>query len=78
MEEKVFQGPVKIFNIFKSFDKDGDGFVSYADFQDQLNALQVSASNKQVAAIMKYLDKDNKGYLDFRSFSTGVHQNMSS
>lgn len=39
LEEKVFQGPVKIFQVFKQFDKDGDGFVSYADFEDQLNAL---------------------------------------
>ena len=51
---------------------------SYTDFEDQLNALQITASKKEVAAIMKYLDKDNKGFLDFRTFSTGINQNMSS
>ena len=78
LEEKVFQGPVKIFQVFKQFDKDGDGFVSYADFEDQLNALQVSASKQEIAGIMKHLDKEGKGYLDFRSFSLGVHPQMSS
>ena len=52
--------------------------MSYTDFEDQLNALQVTASKKEVAAILNYLDKDKKGYLDFRTFSTGVTPNMSS
>lgn len=78
LEEKVFAGPVKIFQVFKAFDKDGDGFVSYADFEDHLNQLQIPASKKEVAAILKHLDKENKGFLDFRTFSTGIHQNMSS
>jgi Ca2+-binding EF-hand superfamily protein len=34
LEEKVFSGPVKMFQVFRQFDKDGDGFVSYADFED--------------------------------------------
>lgn len=69
LEEKVFQGPVKIYQVFRQFDKDGDGFVSYADFEDQLSALQVSASKQEIAGIMKHLDKEGKGYLDFRAFS---------
>jgi hypothetical protein len=43
-----------------------------------MNALQVSASKQEIASIMKHLDKDGKGYLDFRAFSTGVHPQMSS
>jgi Ca2+-binding EF-hand superfamily protein len=39
--------------------------------------LQISASKKEVASILKHLDKDNKGYLDFRAFSTNVGANMS-
>ncbi len=34
MEDKIFDGPVKMYQIFKNFDKDGDGFVSYADFEE--------------------------------------------
>lgn len=45
---------------------DGDGFVSYSDFQDQCNALKLGISSKEIAGIMKLMDKDKKGYLDFR------------
>ena len=36
IEDKVFDGPVKMHQIFKNFDRDGDGFVSYADFEERL------------------------------------------
>jgi Ca2+-binding EF-hand superfamily protein len=39
LEEKIFIGPTKMYQVFRAFDKDGDGFVSYADFEDHLNAL---------------------------------------
>jgi len=32
MEDKVFNGKVKLYDVFKKFDKDHDGFVSYEDF----------------------------------------------
>ena len=36
MEDKVFNGKVKQYQVFRLFDKDGDGYVSYADFKDSL------------------------------------------
>lgn len=59
-----------MYQVFKQFDKDGDGFVSYADFEDQVNNLQIPASKQEIAGILKFLDKENKGYLDFKTFST--------
>ena len=41
LEDKVFPGPVKMYQVFKQFDKDGDGYVSYADFEDHLRGLRV-------------------------------------
>lgn len=37
MEDKVFNGKVKQYHLFRQFDKDGDGYVSYADFRDSLH-----------------------------------------
>ena len=76
ISDKVFCGPTKIFNVFKQFDKDGDGFVSYADFDDKLQQLEIQSSRKDLAAVLKLLDKDQKGYLDFQNFSKGVHPGM--
>jgi Ca2+-binding EF-hand superfamily protein len=67
-----------MFSIFRSFDKDGDGYVSYGDFEDQLNSLKINTSKAETASIMKLLDKDSKGYFDFRSFSQVITPNMSS
>ena len=33
LEEKIFNGPVKLYQVFKQFDKDNDGYVSYTDFE---------------------------------------------
>ena len=32
MEDKVFNGKVKLFQVFRQFDKDKDGYISYEDF----------------------------------------------
>ena len=34
VEDKVFGAPTRIYQVFKDFDRDGDGYVSYADFED--------------------------------------------
>jgi len=51
--------------------------VSYVDFEDTLGQLQVQASKHEIASIIRLLDKDNKGFLDFRSFSQAVNPHMS-
>ena len=77
IEEKIFNGPVKMFQVFRQWDRDGDGYVSYADFEDTLQQLQIGASKQEVGTIMKVLDKEGKGYLDYRVFSTGIFPHMS-
>ena len=41
IEDKVFDGPTKIHQVFKQFDKDGDGYVSYIDFENTVKSLKV-------------------------------------
>ena len=44
MEDKVFDGKVKLYHIFKKFDKDCDGYVSYEDFEKCLKSIKVNAN----------------------------------
>jgi Ca2+-binding EF-hand superfamily protein len=44
IENKIYDGPVRQFAVFKKFDKDNDGFVSYADFEEALGEMRVNAS----------------------------------
>ena len=32
MEDKVFNGKVKLYQVFRQFDKDKDGYISHEDF----------------------------------------------
>jgi len=41
IEDKVFNGKVKLYNVFKQFDKDNDGYVSYDDFEKCLKSIKV-------------------------------------
>ena len=59
------------------FDCDGDGYVSHADFESACRRLQVQADSKSIIHAVRALDNDQKGYLDFRSFSQKMTPGMS-
>jgi Ca2+-binding EF-hand superfamily protein len=77
MEDKVFNGKVKLFHVFRQFDKDGDGYVSYEDFENCLKSIKIDATKTEVASMIKLIDKKNNGYLNFSEFSTVFNPSMS-
>lgn len=77
VENKVFTGKRKMYELFKRFDKDCDGYISYQDFGDCLNQLKVNASKQEIGAMMKLLDKNSQGYLTFGEFSRIFTPSMS-
>lgn len=82
LEDKVFHGKLartdRLYQVFKKFDKDGDGYVSYDDFENALKGLHVEASKDEVSALLKHVDKADSGYLNFSSFSKVFDPNMAS
>ena len=77
MEDRVFQGKIKMYQVFRQFDVDGDGYVSHQDFDNYIKKLKVDASKQEVASMMKLLDKQNQGYLTFTDFSKVFNPHMS-
>lgn len=77
MEDKIFNGKVVLFHVFRKFDKDGDGYVSYEDFENCLKSIKVHANKNEVASMMKLIDKNNNGYLNFSEFSKVFTPSMS-
>jgi len=77
MEDKVFNGKTKLYHVFKKFDKDNDGYVSYEDFSKCLSQIKVFASNEEIGSMMKLIDTQNKGYLNFSEFSKVFSPSMS-
>ena len=79
IEDVAFTGgKPKAFEIFRAFDVDGDGFVSYKDFENHLVKNKVHASKEDIASLMKHvLDTDGNGYIDFNTFKEKFGPNMS-
>lgn len=78
IEDKVFgNNKVKMFHVFRKFDKDCDGYVSYDDFEKCLQQIKVDASKSEISHVMKLLDKNNHGYLNYTDFSKVFGNTMS-
>jgi len=78
IEDRIFDGKHKMYHVFRKFDKDGDGFVSYKDFETHLIANKINVTESEVANLMKnVLDPDQNGYIDFKHFSKRFGVNMS-
>ena len=79
IEDATFcSGKPRAFQIFKAFDTDGDGFVSYKDFEAHLVKNKIQASKQDIGLLMKnVLDTDGNGYIDFSTFKDKFGPNMS-
>lgn len=63
--------------MFRQFDKDKDGYISYDDFHQCLQSIKVAADPKEVASMMKLIDTGNQGYLTFTQFQQVFSPSMS-
>ena len=79
IEDAAFcSGKPRAFNIFRDFDMDGDGFVSYKDFEANLAKNKINASQGDIQLLMKHvLDTDGNGFIDFSTFKEKFGSNMS-
>ena len=77
MENKVFDGKVKMFQVFRKFDQDHDGYMSYEDFGKCLESIKMDVSKDDQAKMLKLIDKNNTGYLTFTDFSKVFKPTMS-
>ena len=70
-------GKPRAFEIFRAFDMDGDGFVSYKDFEANLLKNKIFASKSDISLLMKnVLDTDGNGFIDLATFKQKFGPNM--
>lgn len=78
IENKVFDSKPKFFAVFRQMDIDGDGFISYKDFENHLARNKIFATKEEIVTLMqKVLDTDQKGYIDFPTFQKRFKPRMS-
>lgn len=64
--------------MYRSFDEDGDGYISYKDFEKHLLRNKIFASQDDISLLMnKVFDTDGNGYIDFNTFKEKFGPNMS-
>jgi len=56
--------------IFAAFDKDGSGTISTKELGDVMNTLGQTLSAKELDAIVREVDSDDSGQIDFDEFCT--------
>lgn len=78
IEDTSFQCKPKTFQVFRAFDEDGDGYVSYKDFEKHLLKNKIFASQADISLLMKEVfDKEGSGFIDFARFKEKFGPNMS-
>lgn len=70
-----FARQASAYKTFKSFDLDKDGFISREDFSKKLGSLAFLNQN-EINSFVDYVDKDKKGYVDFKEFCSKVKPSM--
>ncbi|KAK8769321.1 hypothetical protein V5799_014214 [Amblyomma americanum] len=58
--------------VFRVFDRNGDGFVSCAEIRQAMTTLGQKLSTEDVDEMIRVADKDAKGKLTFDEFVTMV------
>lgn len=61
--------PDDIVKVFKRFDSNGDGKISFSELGDVLSALGSSPSPDDLRRMMSELDSDGDGFIDLKEFS---------
>ena len=78
IETASFVAKPSTYSLFKEFDVDGDGFVSYKDFERHLKAMKINATPEEIQTIMKnVLDINQNGFVDYAEFSKRFGPTMS-
>jgi calmodulin len=59
--------PIK--ELFTKFDTDGDGAITLAEFKSAMKKQNPKMADKEIEAMMKRLDRNGDGNIDFREFA---------
>jgi len=68
IEDRTFVGSARQYDVFKTFDRDRDGYVSATDFTEHVKQMSV-LNDKELGCLLDYVDPERKGSLSFAEFS---------
>lgn len=54
---KIYESSKSLIEVFKSYDKDGDGCLDYGEFINAMKKLDLGLTNDQLYDLMRSIDK---------------------
>ncbi|EAR93445.2 EF hand protein (macronuclear) [Tetrahymena thermophila SB210] len=76
VEDKLFLGDSRAYQVFKTFDLDKDGYVKKDELNEKLSQMSILNPEEQ-KIFNKYVDPNNQGYLNFSQFNEKINSQMS-
>ena len=73
LREKVTASNKSLNDIFKSFDVDNDGTITYAEFRDAMLATGIHFSELVLKQVFKRLDKNEGGSVSYMEFLSAIY-----
>jgi hypothetical protein len=72
LNDKLLEKRMRSVDLFRKIDESGDGVVSPEEFLAGLEKFGFSTSSNEFEALMKVLDRDGDGEVDFREFDKAI------
>jgi Ca2+-binding EF-hand superfamily protein len=77
IEQKMFtEGTNRFLPVFKSFDRDNDGFLTFEDLESGLKANQITHSSSDAKDLFNFLDENSNGFVSFHEFCRKIQPNI--
>lgn len=65
---------VRIFELFRTFDRDGDGFWSPSELRNALHSTGHEVNTEDVNAVMELMDSNHNGFIDVKELARALHR----
>lgn len=70
MNEEVFINQQQLLEVFRSFDRDGNGYITAAELAKSMAKMGQPLTYKELTEMIKEADTDGDGVISFNEFAT--------
>ncbi|KAI5330340.1 hypothetical protein PRUPE_5G214100 [Prunus persica] len=78
MNEEILGNQEQLLEVFRSFDRDGNGYITAAELAGSMAKMGQPLTYKELTEIIKEADTDGDGVISFNEFATIMAKSASS
>lgn len=69
VRDKIEAKSIRLTNMYRQFDENRDGVVSYSEFQQGLHKLGIELDKQEFSTLVETVDVDSQGTIDYNEFA---------